>query len=365
MSTTTSPSTLSTSIDQLVANQRVFAIYRLSGDSEPTLVLQDDSTLHEVADHQALSKIKGFVFFPFSAQGGHGNIVVKADEIIKGDDIARVKTSNANATSTTSTDVHSTPRQDFDAAFYKMQEAIDSGEIEKVILSRKIVQQLPTAFSAGSCFMELAAKYPKAHVYVVNLGSGGCWMGASPETLVELSEGQVHTVSLAGTQPVMKGPANWTEKELREQGLVTQYIVQALSRHGAKVHDMAGPETVQAGPVWHLKTKFSAEIANIDSITGFLGDLHPTPAVCGLPKAAAMQVILSTEKHDRSYYCGLAGPWNLEQSKLFVNLRCMRQSEQLAEIFVGVGITAESDMDAEWEETESKASTLLSVLEKM
>lgn len=91
--------------------------------------------------------------------------------------------------------------------------------------------------------------------------------------------------------------------------------------------------------------------------------LHPTPAVCGLPKAVAEAFILQNENYDRSYYSGYLGELNLnERTSLFVNLRCVELENNLASIYVGGGITADSIPENEWEETVSKAEVMKKVL---
>ena len=115
-----------------------------------------------------------------------------------------------------------------------------------------------------------------------------------------------------------------------------------------------------------------------------LESLHPTPAVCGFPREKAREFILENEYSDREFYSGFLGEINLKQevkrssnrrnqenqayasilnqSQIFVNLRCMKLVEGEAEIFIGGGITADSNPTAEWEETVNKSYTIKSVL---
>ncbi|MFB1039347.1 MAG: chorismate-binding protein, partial [Polaribacter sp.] len=97
--------------------------------------------------------------------------------------------------------------------------------------------------------------------------------------------------------------------------------------------------------------------------------LHPTPAVCGLPRELARTFLFENENYDRSFYTGFLGELNLQDSKdtakssaLFVNLRCMRIQNNKAAIFVGGGITKDSDAANEWEETVFKAKTMKRML---
>ncbi len=98
-------------------------------------------------------------------------------------------------------------------------------------------------------------------------------------------------------------------------------------------------------------------------MTEFISALHPTPAVCGLPKERALELIYKTEMHNREYYAGYCGPINYQgKTDLFVNLRCMKILPDKLALYIGGGLTAKSDPEKEWEETVLKANTLLSVI---
>jgi isochorismate synthase len=93
--------------------------------------------------------------------------------------------------------------------------------------------------------------------------------------------------------------------------------------------------------------------------------LHPTSAVCGMPLEAALTFLLNNEPYDRRYYTGYLGELNLgtdAQTHLYVNLRCMEIKDQMAHIYVGGGITKDSDPELEWQETVAKSETMLHVL---
>ena len=92
------------------------------------------------------------------------------------------------------------------------------------------------------------------------------------------------------------------------------------------------------------------------------GKLHPTPAVCGIPLEKSRALILETEQHNRGYYTGFLGPVTAKSISLFVNLRCMQVLPEKCVLYVGGGITRDSEMEKEWLETEAKAETLLSVI---
>lgn len=252
--------------------------------------------------------------------------------------------------------------QQLQTAIQKLQ---GPGPLKKVVLSRPLQMSLPPYFDPFPVYHMLCRQYPQAFVYVFFHPQTGLWMGATPETLIRLEGDTLHTMSLAGTQP-SQNPVPWGEKEIREQQLVTDYILQTLRNHDFQ-HIRAGEtRTHVAGPVQHLKTEISARVPDRQGLFSFLLDLHPTPAVCGLPKEAAMRLIRDTEPYARSYYSGFLGPCTREHSlELYVNLRCMQIFRQSAALYVGGGITAESRAHLEWEETLAKSQTMAQALDRV
>jgi isochorismate synthase len=121
---------------------------------------------------------------------------------------------------------------------------------------------------------------------------------------------------------------------------------------------------LESGKVAHLKTSFFFPAEKIeDRLGNFIAELHPTPAVCGLPKDLADEYIRANEPYHRKYYTGYLGPWRLDGLvSLFVNLRCMEITSDEYILYAGGGITARSVPEKEWDETNQKAKTLLSVV---
>lgn len=194
----------------------------------------------------------------------------------------------------------------------------------------------------------------------------GAWLGATPETLLSRHNDVMQTMSLAGTQALRDDhDYRWRAKEIEEQAFVSRYTVDTLNRYGVRSYQTTGPENYETSVVAHLKTTFTFSAQPIAHCLGeFVADLSPTPAVCGLPKAQAKQWITENEPHRRDYYAGFLGEWYLSDNKidLFVNIRCLRVLGSHYQLFTGSGITAKSDIVAEWNETERKATTLLQVL---
>jgi isochorismate synthase len=247
-------------------------------------------------------------------------------------------------------------------------EAIKKEHFKKVVLSRKEKVTL-TEIDVVETYNKLLQTYPNAFVYVWFHPRVGLWFGATPETLLRLENNCFTTMALAGTQVYKENVApKWNQKEVEEQEIVTDYIVNKLSNF-SKGLQVSETETVKAGSLLHLRTEIRGEldITAENSLFSLVDLLHPTPAVCGLPKETAKQFILENENYNRSYYTGFLGELNMgnpseNDSHLFVNLRCMEIKNTQAFIYVGGGITKDSTPEKEWEETVAKSKIMMKVL---
>lgn len=161
-------------------------------------------------------------------------------------------------------------------------------------------------------------------------------------------------MSLAGTLPIDE---DWTEKEIEEQKPVTEYIGNILKTYSENVEISETKDHI-SGNIKHLRTDFKTQISE-RSLDDLINDLHPTPAVCGVPKSLCISIIQDIEGFDRSFYAGYSKVDINDTIFYFVNLRCGRLFKNNAELFVGGGITAMSSPEKEWRETELKADALM------
>lgn len=210
-------------------------------------------------------------------------------------------------------------------------------------------------------FDQLCDEYPDAFVYLISSEKIGTWVGASPEYVLERMGKEIYTMSLAGTKKSLQ--EEWTQKELLEQEYVTKFIEDSLRNIKVKQLKSIGPFDYQAGPVTHLKTDIYAE-TEIGTLELALF-LHPTPAVSGLPKMEAIELIGKHERHDRSIYTGLIGFYSPQSCSLYVNLRCTQIQKDHAYLYLGGGFTKDSILEKEWEETENKSKTLINSINKL
>ena len=247
---------------------------------------------------------------------------------------------------------------DFEKLVNKGILAIKNKEFQKVVLSRKEVLDLNN-FDVIETFTKLVTRYKSAFRYCFFHPKIGLWFGATPEQLLKVSNENFATVSLAGTQKYENSTdVVWQEKEIEEQRIVTDFIVQNLKNANTEI-EVSEPKTVQAGNLIHLKSIISGKL-NVDfNLKDCIESLHPTPAICGMPRQESKKFILENEKYDREFYSGFIGELNIDkQTDVFVNLRCMKINKNKANIFVGCGITRDSIAEKEFQETVNKSMTM-------
>lgn len=232
--------------------------------------------------------------------------------------------------------------------------------VQKAVYSRVKALHTP-AKSVYDKFLELCRQYPTACCYLVSSQAFGTWIGATPETLLHAENGKLQTMALAGTRSISSS-VPWEKKEEEEHQYVIDAIVSALERNQCPAIEVEETSEKIAGPVKHLFTPISAFVGET-SVWNLAMDLHPTPAVCGTPRMAALDLIHSREMHQRELYTGIIGWVSDEMTKLFVNLRCAQIQEKATYLYVGGGFTIDSVPDLEWDETEHKAATLQKILE--
>ncbi|WP_255702714.1 chorismate-binding protein [Antarcticibacterium sp. 1MA-6-2] len=181
-------------------------------------------------------------------------------------------------------------------------DAIHEGEFRKVVLSRKEVLETGPQ-DAVVLFERLLKKYPEAFVYLFYHPLVGTWLGATPESLLEIERNRFKTMALAGTQKFQNSEnVEWGEKEKEEQQIVTESILENLRGKYINIRK-SQPHTSRAGNLLHLKTDIAGELTpDPDNLKNLIAALHPTPAVCGLPRDAARKFLQETENYDREYY---------------------------------------------------------------
>ncbi|MDE6272719.1 MAG: chorismate-binding protein [Muribaculaceae bacterium] len=241
-------------------------------------------------------------------------------------------------------------------------ESTDMGNgCSKVVVSR--VSRQKCAISPLELFGRLNEAYPSACVFIFSTNLHGTWIGASPEPILQVSDGKISSLSLAGTR-WDDNEEEWDIKNIQEQAIVTKFIASGFAKFGLNP-TLNGPFTLKAGPVMHLATEISAQ-GELEDFR-LLRYLCPTPALSGFPREKAIAEIMTGEQPHRSCYGGLIG-WvnNNRNYSSYANLRSGRYDllSSSIDLRAGGGITHLSQPEKEWEETEKKLQTLIKFIEK-
>lgn len=305
----------------------------------------------------------GFVFAPFN--GSQMILIPKTQSVIWEADITSLE---ENQTEGFVNSENQQEKERFKNLVQKAIDAIEKGIFTKVVLSREEILEVPH-FDLVTVFTRLIQRFPTAFCYCWYHPKIGLWMGATPERLLKASRKKFCTMALAGTQNFSDTTdVIWEQKEIQEQQFVTDFILENLKGLTSEVA-VSSPYTVQAGNILHIKTDIEGVINKTSQLNQVVSVLHPTPAVCGLPKENAKEFILANESYDREYYTGFLGELNKkdfaetkQKSDLFVNLRCMQIKEQQAHLYMGCGITKNSIPEKEWNESVNKSMTIKAVL---
>ena len=335
-------------IQALLLLQKPFVYYVKPNETVWNLLVQQNDKLVEFKNQS------GFVIMPFH----EGKQVVIPFE---GSSYSQGNLENFETKSVESFTSESNQKETFENLVSKGVSAIQQGEFDKVVLSRKII--LKEQISIVETFQNLISSYPTAFRYLFFHPKIGLWMGATPEQLVKINQNQFETVALAGTQLYSENVI-WATKEIEEQQFVTDYIVTKVKDKVMQLM-VTDAKTVKAGNLAHLKSSISGELTADFQANDLIKTLHPTPAVCGLPKENAIDFIIKNEGYKRKYYAGFLGEYNKDnQTDLFVNLRCLEVENDVVNIYVGCGITKDSNPEKEFIETENKSMTMRNVLVK-
>lgn len=337
---------------------RGFVAWRLPGDEKGHAFSVDKVSRIDVKAFSSGNFEGAFIISPFYLKEGLVALWPHAETILfefekseKGNVPFRMETESPEI------------RNQYGKSFSVVKEALDKKITDKVVLARKLnVDDVPSAILPG-VFELLCSTYPDAFVYFLDHPETGRWMGASPELFLEKSSASLRTVALAATRKTELHSEDWNMKELEEQGLVSVFVDEVLSRYGINQFKKSGPEPVRAGAMVHLRTSYHFNDDKIRNQTGdFIQSLHPTPAVGGYPKDKSLEVIQEAEAFDRGFYSGFLGPVGKDGFRFYVNIRSMQLGQNNAVLYLGGGITRDSREENEWEETRLKARTLLSVL---
>ena len=263
------------------------------------------------------------------------------------------------------------PPGDFERMISEATGRIEAGEFSKVVLAREVIVTAPSAHDPAAIFGAMRQQFPSCFCFCCGTPEAA-FVGASPELLLRRSGASVSTVALAGSTRRSSDPAVddhlgeqllRSDKNRREQRIVSERILRILRPHSVWVEAAPEPVVIKVANIQHLGTPVIAQLAEPRSAVELAGLMHPTPAVGGAPQASAVPAIAGLERMDRGWYAGPVGWMDAtEDGEFCVALRSALLRDREAHLYAGVGVVAGSDPAAELDETEVKLQALLPLL---
>jgi len=337
-----------------------YAIYRLPHEDHATLIRQADGEPLELHSLTELNGKQGFVVAPFEVKAGQPVVLIQGET-------SRVEIPSKSFQGYLMP--HSsqlTPQYKIDFANYHSQ--LEKDTFRKIVLARCADEKVPDGVEPMELFYRACELYPRLFIALVETEKSGCWLTATPEILLDGRGDDWRTIALAGTMKLeddqLDGEGEtltWSTKNIQEQRIVATYITECLEQFTGEFRE-EGPRTVRAANLVHLRSDFTFRLGQQNHIGDLLQALHPTPAVCGLPKREAFQFIVKNEHTPRRYYSGFMGPLGQEETHLYVSLRCMNIEHDVCHLYAGGGLLKDSAEEQEWLETEAKMETMKRLL---
>ena len=246
---------------------------------------------------------------------------------------------------------------------------IGRGDAEKVVLARALEVAPARPVNPADLAVSLWEENHGSYVFLFEPVPGDAIVGAAPEKIATLVDGVFKATAAAGSAAVGADSVATAQlarrlfnspKDRAEHDCVVRDMTARLRAVGCTVQHDVEPHVLALARIQHLETKIAAQVPNGTSLLDILAALHPTPAVCGMPRSVALAVLGDSESFDRGWYAGPVGWFDSEGGGIFVPaLRSAVSSGGRWRLFAGAGIVAGSDPALEWEETELKFRPVL------
>ncbi len=344
-----------------------WALYRLPHADHYVRIRQTNGEPEALLSCAQLNGREGFVVAPFDIRPDQPVLLIRPDAVeaypLPGKSGLSVLSGKSGISS---------PSPSYAVDFANFHAQLLSGTFRKIVLARCADESTACPLAPEELFFRACQRYPRLFISLVYTSLSGYWLTATPEILLENDGPQWRTIALAGTMKLeadqLQGEGEtvtWSTKNIQEQRYVATYLTECLERFTGDFRE-EGPRTVRAANLVHLRSDFTFTLPDSLHVGDLLQALHPTPAVCGLPKQDAFRFITHNEHTPRRYYSGFMGPLSicspLPSTHLYVSLRCMNIEGCQYHLYAGGGLLKDSILEQEWLETEAKLETMRSLL---
>ncbi len=259
---------------------------------------------------------------------------------------------------------------DWNDLFNKGLKILEDDDLNKLVLSRTFNLKIENPINWKILLAKLNKRFPECYLFFIKKNNS-IFFGSSPEMFLKVSGNTAVVESVAGS--AARGEKTEADNELekflktseknhQEHLIVSNFITDVLIKYSDNVHVLGKKQIRKLDNIQHLITRISAELNSEDDLFKLIDSLFPTPAVCGVPKEKAMDLIRKLEVHDRGLYSGLVGFFDFENScELAVAIRSALVKENQVTAFAGAGLVKGSDPKEEFLEINLKLSTILSL----
>ena len=230
--------------------------------------------------------------------------------------------------------------------------------IGKIVLSRKVEIVLNGEPSFNKIIKELSESYPDCGIFLFKNNSS-VFFGATPERLISFRNEKILVDSLAGSAE--NDSSLFSEKNIREHDYVVEFITGTLSPQCSRIEVTRHHDTKKLNNILHIWSEIYAELKDGNSKFLTVKSLFPTPAVCGVPKEQALNIIKKLEDYRRGLYSGIIGWCNFTDAEFYIAIRSGLYTGKKIIAYAGCGIIDGSNADEEFAETELKLIPILSL----
>ncbi|WP_423930525.1 isochorismate synthase [Candidatus Palauibacter sp.] len=255
----------------------------------------------------------------------------------------------------------------------RILERIRSGRVRKAALARPLDITLSEPPDSAAVLSALRSANPIAHLYLIQFARDRFLVGAAPELIGSLRGVRFRTMAVGGSTPRGADPVSdaWLGRQLLHSGknreehlIVVEDIIRHLRAAGMRaVEDVSEPALLRLPRIQHLRTELEVETPPGTHVLSLVEALHPTAAVCGDPRSAALKLIRAEEPVGRGWYAGPVGWFDDRGDGEFAPaLRSAVCRGPLLRLYAGAGIVKGSRARAEWDETRVKLQTMLGAL---
>lgn len=260
------------------------------------------------------------------------------------------------------------PREYWQNSVSQALDRIEAGVVKKVVLARQVELELEAPINAVGLLQQLHPLVRNSFVFLFQPDADHAFLSISPERLFHREHRHIRTEAIAGTRP--RGDTHEhdrnlgtdllvSEKDRREHKSVADWLLSALASLGCRLTASDEPSLLELPHLLHISQQFSGTLADTTTDADLLEALHPTSAVGGDPRDAALEQIAASEPFSRGWYAGPSGWLGTDSAEFIVAIRSALIEQSRLTVCAGAGIVAGSDPAGEWEETENKIQWLM------